>query len=83
MLIIHGENIVGSRNLLNSKIDEFKTRGIKDIVRINGKKVKVEEVKQSLESQSLFGSDRLTIIEDLIIRPKSKQKDEIIKEIQI
>ncbi|MFC1653454.1 hypothetical protein ACFL1M_01240 [Patescibacteria group bacterium] len=79
MLIIHGENIVGSRNLLNSKIDEFKAKGIKDITRVNGKKVRVEEIKQSLESQSLFGSDRLTIIEGLIARPKSKQKDEIVK----
>ena len=78
MLIIHGDNPVGSRDLLNQKISDYKQKGVKDIVRLDGKKVSLNQIIQSIESQSLFGTDRLVIIENLITRPKSSIKNEII-----
>lgn len=78
MLIIHGDNPVGSRDLLNQKIFDYKQKGVKDIVRLDGKKVSLNQIIQSIESQSLFGTDRLVIIENLITRPKSNDKDKII-----
>jgi DNA polymerase III delta subunit len=78
MLIIHGDNPVGSRELLNQKISEFKQKGFKDVVRLDGKKISQSDLIQSVESQSLFGTDRVIVIENLFIRPKSKDKAEII-----
>ena len=78
MLIIHGDNPVGSRDLLNQQISNYKQKGVKDIVKLDGKKTSLNQVIQSIESQSLFGTDRLVIIENLLTRPKSKDKNEII-----
>ena len=78
MLIIHGDNPVGSRDLLNQKISDYKQKGIKDITNLDGKKISLNQVIQSIESQSLFGTDRLVVIENLLARPKSNDKDEIV-----
>ena len=42
-------------------------------------KITTTDLIQALETQSLFGGDRLVIIEDLFARPKSKLKDQILK----
>jgi len=78
MLIIHGDNPVGSRDLLNNQISQFKKSGVKDIHKFDGKKLSLDELKGAIESQSLFGTDRLVVIEGLISRANSKSKNEII-----
>lgn len=74
--VIHGENTVASRKVLTEKIKLFQERG-GEIVRIDGRKVDLTEIKQACESGSLFGNNRLVVIEDFLNRPKSNQKTEI------
>lgn len=76
--LIHGDNLVASRNLLNEKIRQAKAKGIKDVVRLDGEKIDVTDLKQALESSSLFASDRLVIIENLFTRKQSKLKADLI-----
>ncbi|MFH1840716.1 MAG: hypothetical protein ABH807_00965 [Candidatus Shapirobacteria bacterium] len=58
MLLIHGDDQVRSRQRLTAV-----TRAFKDEIVRFGDKVELTTVKQALESQSLFGDERLVIIE--------------------
>ncbi|GAI75303.1 unnamed protein product, partial [marine sediment metagenome] len=51
----------------------------KEIFRLDGLKIDLNQVLQSLESSSLFGQEKLIVIEGLFSRIKSKEKDSIIK----
>jgi len=84
MLILHGENIVLSRKRLTEKIGEFKTR-LKgstlqkgEIIRLEGKTTNLTELKQAVESGSLFGQERLVVIENIFSCRPSKEKEEIL-----
>jgi len=77
MIILHGDYQVASRNALKELIDKIKHQGVKDIVSLDGDKLKLDELKQALESKSLFATDRLIIIENLLTRTRSKAKDEL------
>lgn len=57
---------------------ELKNRVIKELIRLNGEKVKLEEIKQALEAKSLFGGQRLVIIENLLSALVSRRQKEII-----
>ncbi len=74
MLILHGENIVLSRKRLNEKITNFKG----EVVRLEGNQINLTKLKQVVESQSLFGQDRLIIIENVFARRPSKEKEETL-----
>jgi len=76
--VIHGDNIVASRNYLNSLIEQLKNKGVKEIIRLDGKKVSLTQIIQALESQSLFGTDKAIVIENLLSRQKGKTKEEIL-----
>ena len=73
MIVIHGDNLVASRNRLVELIDQAKSQS-QEIVQLNGDKITSTELLQALESQSLFGTDRLVVIERLFSRVKSKRK---------
>lgn len=75
--VLHGDNTVASRNQLNALITQHKSRGVKDTIRLDGKTITPTDLIQALETQSLFGTDRLVIIEDLLTRPKSKTKTDL------
>lgn len=75
MLIFHGQNTVISRKKLLEKIENFPG----EIVRLEGGKLTLTELKQALESSSLFGQERLTVIENLFSRRPGKFKEEILK----
>ena len=77
MILFHGDNLVESRNALTATIEETKKRGVTDIVRLNGEKVELVDLKQALESHSLFSTERLIVIENLLARKRSKAKDEL------
>ncbi len=79
ILILHGDHEVQSRNILKDNIDRVKKAGIKDIVRHNGETLLLENLKQAIESQSLFDSQRLVVIENLLNRPRSKTKEELLE----
>lgn len=72
--LIHGDNHVKSRQILNQKRDQLKKK-IPDVVTLDGKKLELTELIQATQSQSLLGSDRLVIIEDLFkLRSKKTLK---------
>lgn len=75
MIIIHGNSVSQSRNHLNSEL--FKH--IKsEILRLDGSKMALENLKQALESGSLFGQDKFIIIEGLFSSLASKRKLELL-----
>lgn len=67
--IFHGDNTVASRAELNRTIDSAKTKGVQDVVRLQGKKISLNQLVQACETGSLFGTDRLIVIENLHANP--------------
>ncbi len=77
-IVLHGDNNVASRIALNEHIAQIKKTGDEEIIRLDGEKLDLTELKQALESQSLFGSERLVVIENLLSRQRSKTKDALL-----
>lgn len=82
MQIIHGDNIIQSRNklveLINSAKDPSASVGMTSIKRLEAKKLELKKLELELNSTSLFGSEQLTIVEGLHSLPTSKRKKELI-----
>jgi DNA polymerase III delta subunit len=78
LTLLHGDNPVASRQVLHEFIETSKTRGFKDIISINGKKTSLEAIIEACEAGSLFGSDRLIVIETLHSHPSKKNLSEIV-----
>lgn len=62
--ILHGDNIVASRNRLKELSDEARLKKL-ELIRLDGQTLNQDELIQALESSSLFGQERLVIIEKL------------------
>lgn len=77
--ILHGNNIVVSRQNLSRLISEAKQSGVKEVIHLDGLKLSETSLRQALEAQSLFGSDKLVVIEKLLSRPRSKEKSTLIQ----
>jgi DNA polymerase III delta subunit len=65
LLLLHGDNTVLSRAKLNQYLQDIKKKGIKDVVSLAGKKAQLTELIEAVETQSLFGTDRAVVIEEL------------------
>ena len=78
IFFLHGDNQIASREKLIDLINQAKVEN-KEIIRLDGLKIDLNQVLQALESSSLFGQEKITIIEQLFSRPKSKEKEDIIK----
>lgn len=74
MLVLQGENIVLSRKRLIEIAGRFKG----ETLRLEGDQLDLTQLKQALESQSLFGAERLVVIENLFSRRPSKAKEETL-----
>ncbi|MBI4066941.1 hypothetical protein HY407_01045 [Candidatus Gottesmanbacteria bacterium] len=74
--IIHGDDEVTSRNKLKDLKEKSKE---KETITLDGKNITIADLKQALESQSLFLLEKLVIIENLLTRRPSKERDEAIK----
>lgn len=74
--IFHGTNLVASRLALISQKQKAPNR---EIISLPAKKLDLSALKQALESTSLFGQEKLVVIEGLFSLPKSKKKEEILK----
>ena len=74
----HGSDQLISRQQLFDLTNQAKEEE-KEIIKLNGLRVNLTEVLQALQSSSLFDQQRLIIIENLFSRPKSKEKEKIIK----
>lgn len=73
---IHGDFHAGSRKFLSSFLENSKD---KDIFKVNGEKADLTEIIQATASDSLFGGDKLVVIENLFSRLKSKTQEDILE----
>ncbi len=78
MLIIHGENIVQSRKTLQQELDAARAKGI-EITRLEVKKLSPTELQENLGATSLFGTEKLFVIEELHSLPPSERKKLLIE----
>ncbi|MCJ7826107.1 hypothetical protein MUP56_00630 [Patescibacteria group bacterium] len=69
--ILHGDNIVASRNELNRLKGAAKGKEIRDI---NGKNLDEASLRQAVESSSLFGDTLCIVIEQLFTNLGRKEK---------
>lgn len=79
MLIIHGSNNVFSRKFLTDKTRSF----LGEIVNLDGEKLNLTQLRQTLESISLFNQDRLIVIENIFTRRSSKERTEILGHLKL
>ncbi|MDZ7587094.1 MAG: hypothetical protein U0946_05010 [Patescibacteria group bacterium] len=70
--IFHGDNYVASRQSLNQSL-------IQTPDRFEAKHLSAEILTQALESNPLFQTPKLFVIENLLTLPRSKNKDQLIK----
>lgn len=78
--IFCGENTLASRNALNLAIDRFKRENPGgEIVRLNGDKMTETDLVEAVEAASLFSVSRLVVIEGVLSRRKSGEKDKLIE----
>lgn len=75
MIILHGENITLSRGYLFQWAKHFSG----EIIKFEGENLTLFQLKQAVESKSLFTQDKLVIIFNLFSRRPSKEKEEILK----
>lgn len=75
--LLHGENILKSRQALVSLLEKARNEGV-EVVTFGGQKTGLAEVKNALQSGSLLGKNRLVIIENLLSASRSKEKEKIL-----
>lgn len=78
MIILHGENIVQSRERLTQIISDWKTKNA-TVTRLDAKSLEPAQLAEFLQSQTLFGETQVLIIEELHSLPPSQRKDSLIK----
>lgn len=78
MLILHGENTIKSREKLVSVLEAARLAKL-DITRLYAKELTVANLEEAFAATSLFGTDKVILIEELHSLPKSAKKDELIK----
>jgi DNA polymerase III delta subunit len=78
MVIIHGENTALSRKKLQELIEKAKQSGLA-LDRLEAKKLTPAILQENLGSSSLFGDEKVIIIEELHSLPTSKRKKELIE----
>ena len=74
--IIHGENIIQSRDELVRDLRLAKKDS--HLTRLSAKKLTLASLEQALSSASLFGDKLMVVIEELHSLPKSTKKNQLI-----
>ncbi len=75
---LHGDNQVSSRNKLTDLTTQAREDN-KEIIQLDGFKMNLNQLIQALEASSLFGQEKLVIIENLFSRQKSQEKENLIQ----
>lgn len=75
--VLHGDNTILSRKKLFELISSQKERGI-TVVRVDGASVQLGELEQHIQSTSLFGEDRILVIEKLWSQKSAPKKTSLI-----
>jgi DNA polymerase III delta subunit len=81
--VLHGESQSQSRDKLNKIIDQFKLDSSGEVIRLDAKKITETDLVEALEPGSLFGGDRLIVIENLFSLPRSKTKTKYLEMISL
>ncbi len=76
-LLIHGSDIVESRNFLNSELERHRKKGL-EIYRLDGSSVSPNELTQILESKTLFLQSQVVVIDSLLGRRESGEKKKLL-----
>jgi hypothetical protein len=76
--ILHGEQHVRSRASLTTQLERARTQG-KQVTRLEPKQLDEKSLSVALQTQSLFGEERVIVIEELHSLPKSKKKDALLQ----
>lgn len=74
MLILHGDNLLASRKRLVEEIRAFRQKGKVEVIRLLPPRINLTDLKQALESSSLFNQDRLVVLEQLFSGRNSATK---------
>lgn len=74
-ILIHGDDLVRSRQQYFTLLQT--TNKTNEVIQLNGEKLTLNELKQALESQSLWHSPKSIFIENLFSRPKSQEQKEL------
>jgi len=74
--IICGENLITSRQALSLKIRNAQQKKI-EVVNLDGTKVSLEQIRSATGSSSMFGNDKLIVVENLLTSQKSQRKEKI------
>jgi len=75
MLVIHGDNLLASRQKLAEEINFFSAQPGAEIIELNGNNLGLTDLIQAVESGTLFGNKRLIVIEKLFSgKSKDRQK---------
>ena len=77
ILLIHGDNQSASREHLHQQIQRAKSKDY-EIIKLKGKTLTPNQLITNAESDSMFKSHKLLIIENFFSRPRSKEKQNII-----
>lgn len=80
MLIIHGENTIKSRDKLTGLVQAARDAKL-DVVRLLGKELTTALLEETFASTSLFGTDKMIVIEELHSLPKSGKKEQLIAQV--
>lgn len=78
--IIHGENTVQSRQKLLELESSYKAKSV-TIKRLEAKSLGLADLETALGSDSLFGEDKVVVIEELHSQPKSAKQDGLFQQI--
>jgi hypothetical protein len=73
--VLHGDNLVLSRNRLQALIKQQKLKTQPEIIRLEAATTPLDEFIQAFESGSLFDLERLIVIENLFSLPPSNEKN--------
>lgn len=77
MIVIHGENTSKSRLQLTALTTQHRTEK-KDIFTLQAKALTPAVLEEALGSASLFGTDRVVVIEELHSLPESAKKKQLL-----
>ncbi len=78
MLILHGEHTIKSRDKLTALVQAARDAQL-DVVRRLGKELTPALLEETFAATSLFGTDKIIVIEELHSLPKSAKKDQLIE----
>lgn len=78
--ILHGEHTVASRTALAKILDASRASGI-SIERLQAKTLSEADLETTLGSSDLFGTEKLLVVEELHSLPRSKRKNDLIKQL--